>query len=80
MSPDELESWLESDESKDSGWTNGEGGESVGHQSGRTIVSRPSLVQRTLSPDALRAAVVCRASGNHASDAVTMGMPSSRVS
>ncbi|KAL9935038.1 hypothetical protein V8E36_006114 [Tilletia maclaganii] len=37
MSADELESWLESDDSKGSGW-GGEGGETVGHNSGTKIV------------------------------------------
>ncbi|KDE09576.1 hypothetical protein MVLG_00471 [Microbotryum lychnidis-dioicae p1A1 Lamole] len=40
MTPEELEEWLETDESKGSGWTgdDGAGGESVGHDSGRKIV------------------------------------------
>jgi hypothetical protein len=37
MTPKELEEWLQSDESKSVGQSNG-GGESKGHQSGRRIV------------------------------------------
>lgn len=38
MSPRELEQWLETPESREAGWKRGDGGESVGHQSGRRIV------------------------------------------
>ena len=38
MSPKELERWLAMDESRWVGW-GGEGGESIGHESGRTIVA-----------------------------------------
>lgn len=37
MTPKELEDWLKTDESKDVGWSDGDG-ESVGHESGRRIV------------------------------------------
>jgi hypothetical protein len=37
MKPGELESWLETDDSKAVGWHKG-GGESVGHDSGRKII------------------------------------------
>ena len=39
MTPKELEDWLQMDESQDVGWGGDDGGESVGHQSGRRIVS-----------------------------------------
>jgi hypothetical protein len=38
MTPKQLENWLETDESKAVGW-GGEGGESIGHESGRRIVA-----------------------------------------
>ncbi|EST09156.2 Mediator complex, subunit Med22 [Kalmanozyma brasiliensis GHG001] len=38
MSATELEKWLKGKDSTSSGWTNGEGGETVGHQSGTKIV------------------------------------------
>ncbi len=38
MTPQELEDWLETDESQGVGWSDG-GGESVGHESGRRIVA-----------------------------------------
>lgn len=38
MTPKELEEWLQTDESKAVGW-GGDGGESVGHESGRRIVA-----------------------------------------
>ncbi len=39
LTPKELEGWLKTDESKAVGWGKEEGGESVGHESGRRIVS-----------------------------------------
>ncbi|MER7472127.1 DUF3140 domain-containing protein [Micromonospora sp. NPDC000018] len=40
MKPGELSTWLETDESKHVGWRKGtKGGESVGHESGRRIIS-----------------------------------------
>lgn len=46
MSPKELESWLATDASKAAGWKP-DGGESVGHESGRRIV----LIKRTRKDD-----------------------------
>lgn len=37
MTADELDKWLKSDDSTSSGWTNGQGGETVGHDSGNKI-------------------------------------------
>jgi hypothetical protein len=39
MTPKELEDWLGTDESKEVGWGKDDGGESVGHESGRRIVA-----------------------------------------
>ncbi|MEU7223126.1 DUF3140 domain-containing protein [Streptomyces chrestomyceticus] len=50
MSPSELESWLKKDESKKSGQHKG-GGESVGHESGRRIVSLLRTKRADLSDD-----------------------------
>ncbi|CBQ69468.1 conserved hypothetical protein [Sporisorium reilianum SRZ2] len=38
MTASDLEKWLKSDDSTSSGWTNGDSGETVGHQSGTKIV------------------------------------------
>jgi hypothetical protein len=38
MTPKELEDWLDTDESQEVGWGKDDGGESVGHESGRRIV------------------------------------------
>ena len=38
MAPAELEDWLETEESQRVGWKGPEGGESIGHASGRRIV------------------------------------------
>ena len=38
MTPKELEDWLETDESKEVGWTHEGESEAVGHKSGRRIV------------------------------------------
>ncbi|KAM0790879.1 hypothetical protein ACM66B_004719 [Microbotryomycetes sp. NB124-2] len=38
MTADELEEWLQTEESTGAGWTSDGGDESVGHQSGRKIV------------------------------------------
>ncbi|GAC92817.1 hypothetical protein PHSY_000373 [Pseudozyma hubeiensis SY62] len=38
MTASELEKWLKSDDSTSSGWTNGDSGETVGHNSGTKIV------------------------------------------
>src|SRR5688500_13129862 len=48
MAPKELEDWLETDESKDAGW--GEG-ESVGHRSGRRIVEIKRKTNDELTDD-----------------------------
>lgn len=47
MAPSELERWLETDASKEVGWKDGDGGESVGHESGRRIVQ----IKRTKKDD-----------------------------
>ena len=41
MTPSELENWLDSDESKAVGQKSEDGGESVGHKSGHTIIEIP---------------------------------------
>ncbi|MFD7713219.1 DUF3140 domain-containing protein [Streptomyces sp. NPDC059785] len=50
MSPGELEKWLGTDESKDSGQKKG-GGESVGHAAGRRIVELQRTKKSDLSDD-----------------------------
>ena len=47
MTPSELERWLETDESKEVGFKDDDGGESVGHASGRRIVE----IKRTKKAD-----------------------------
>ena len=47
MTPSELERWLDTDESKEVGWKDDDGGESVGHASGRRIVE----IKRTKKAD-----------------------------
>jgi len=49
MTPKELEDWLATDESQSVGWSgsDGDGGESVGHESGRRIVE----IKRTRKDD-----------------------------
>ncbi len=47
MAPQELEDWLETDESKSVGRKENDRGESVGHESGRGIVQ----IKRTLKDD-----------------------------
>lgn len=49
VSPAELETWLQTDESKSVGWTDNGGGESVGHHSGAGSW-RSSARRRTTSP------------------------------
>ncbi|MFB9378440.1 DUF3140 domain-containing protein [Kineococcus gynurae] len=55
MTPKELEDWLETDESRDVGQKSGgkgsEGGESVGHESGRRIVEILRTKKADLSDD-----------------------------
>lgn len=50
MTKSELERWLETNESQSAGQKNG-GGESVGHQSGRTIVAILDKRQGDLTAD-----------------------------
>ncbi|CAO1616229.1 unnamed protein product [Sympodiomycopsis kandeliae] len=38
MSASELEEWLKTSSSEEAGWTGGQGGETVGHESGRNII------------------------------------------
>jgi hypothetical protein len=38
MTPAALEKWLKSDESRESGWKEDDGSETIGHHSGRRIV------------------------------------------
>ena len=45
MSPQKLAAWLETPESKEVGYKSSEGGESVGHQSGRRIVDMVGQTQ-----------------------------------
>ncbi len=47
MTPAELERWLETAESQEVGFKDGDGGESVGHESGRRIVA----IKRTRKDD-----------------------------
>ena len=47
MTPSELERWLDTDESKEVGWKDSGGQESVGHASGRRIVE----IKRTRKAD-----------------------------
>lgn len=50
MAPKELEEWLETDESKEVGWGD-DGGESVGHRSGRRIVELKRKKKDDLTED-----------------------------
>lgn len=54
MTPGELKSWLDSDESKEVGWTPDGEDESVGHQSGRRIIEIKSKKKADLSDDDYR--------------------------
>ena len=47
MTPSELEDWLATEESQSVGYKDGDGGESVGHESGRRIVE----IKRTKKAD-----------------------------
>ena len=51
MAPKELERWLATDESQEVGWGKDEGGESVGHESGRRIVKLQNTRKDDLSDD-----------------------------
>ncbi|RAL12539.1 DUF3140 domain-containing protein [Aspergillus homomorphus CBS 101889] len=49
MTPNELRDWLQEEQSQSSGWSNNESGETVGHESGRKIVS---ILENNPSKDA----------------------------
>jgi len=51
MTPSELESWLETDESKEVGWQGDDGDESIGHASGRRIVEITRTKKADRSPE-----------------------------
>ena len=51
MSPAELEKWLGTEDSKRVGWKGEEGGESVGHASGRRIVEIKRKKRAELTDD-----------------------------
>ena len=51
MTPSELENWLDSDESKAVGQKSEDGGESVGHKSGHTIIEIKHTKKADLSDD-----------------------------
>lgn len=51
MSPKELEEWLGTEESRSVGWSGEDGGESVGHASGRRIVEIRRRTVDELSED-----------------------------
>ena len=53
MTPKELEDWLATDESQEVGWGNDDGGESVGHESGRRIVAIKRKKKAELDDDDL---------------------------
>ncbi|NHC13071.1 DUF3140 domain-containing protein [Motilibacter deserti] len=59
MTPKQLEEWLETEESQSVGWSGGErkdspdGGESVGHESGRRIVELLRTSKADLTDDDL---------------------------
>lgn len=49
MTPKQLEDWLKTDESKEVGFKSDDGGESVGHKSGRTIIEIKSAKKSDLT-------------------------------
>ncbi|GGK48478.1 DUF3140 domain-containing protein [Salinarimonas ramus] len=51
MTPKELEDWLETDESKEVGWTHEGESEAVGHKSGRRIVEIKHTKKADLGDD-----------------------------
>ncbi len=51
MTPGEIEKWLETEESKAVGQKGDEGGESVGHKSGRTIIEIKHTRKSDLTDD-----------------------------
>ena len=53
MSPQKLAAWLETPESKEVGFKSSEGGESVGHHSGRRIVDLLGQTQAEFSSEDL---------------------------
>lgn len=53
MTPKELETFLETDESKEVGWKDSDGSESVGHESGRRIVAIKHKKKADLDEDDL---------------------------
>ncbi|HEU4458202.1 MAG TPA: DUF3140 domain-containing protein [Methylibium sp.] len=54
MTAGEIERWLERDESKEVGWRDADGKESVGHQSGRRIVELLKTKRAELDDDDLQ--------------------------
>lgn len=54
MTPEELEEWLETEESQTTGWSASGEGEAVGHQSGRKIVSAETLRSNEILLTSLR--------------------------
>jgi hypothetical protein len=54
MAPKELEDWLETDESREVGWKDGDGDESVGHEMGRHIVELKRKKQDDLTDEDLQ--------------------------
>ncbi|HUF57324.1 MAG TPA: DUF3140 domain-containing protein [Thermohalobaculum sp.] len=51
MSPSEIEDWLETDESREVGWTRDGEDEAVGHRSGRRIVELRRKTRDALTDD-----------------------------
>jgi hypothetical protein len=51
MTPAALEKWLKTDESKLSGWKDGDGKETIGHHSGRRIVEIKHTKKADLTDD-----------------------------
>lgn len=51
MAPKELEKWLETEESKTVGFKENDGGESVGHESGRKIIQIKQKKKADLTED-----------------------------
>jgi hypothetical protein len=54
MTPKRLENWLETKESKEVGFKESEGGESVGHQSGKRIVKLLGKNEADFSADDIK--------------------------
>ena len=51
MSPQKLDSWLKTDESQQVGFKDADGGESIGHQSGRRIIELLKKKQKEYTAD-----------------------------